>query len=198
MNFATWLFYFSLYNNKPTILQLELVEQCKANDRNAQLQLYRKYCQGMIGVAMRFLKHETDAEDVVQESFIKAFQRIHQFKGEVTFGAWLKRIVVNACIDFLKSKKQKLVELDESFIQVAEDNDWNVSQDIDLDEVKRVIGQLPENYKYVVQLYLVEGYDHQEISEILEISETASRTRLLRGKSKLKEVLSDWSYGTGS
>jgi len=89
-------------------LQFELVEQCKANNRNAQLRLYRKYCDGMFCVAMRFLKNEDDAEDVLQESFMKAFQRIGQFKGEVTFGAWLKRIVVNGCIDFLKSKKQRI------------------------------------------------------------------------------------------
>lgn len=179
-------------------MQFELVEQCKANDRNAQLRLYRKYCEGMFCVAMRFLKNEGDAEDVLQESFIKAFQRIHQFRGEVTFGAWLKRIVVNGCIDFLKSKKQRLVELDESYMHVADEEDWNVADTVDLDEVKGAIAQLPDKYKYVVQLYLMEGYDHQEIAEILNISETASRTRLLRGKGKLKEVLSELNYGTGS
>lgn len=183
---------------KPTILQLELVEQCKSNDRQAQLRLYRKYCEGMFCVAMRFLKNEDDAEDVLQESFIKAFQRIEQFKGEVTFGAWLKRIVVNGCIDFLKSKKQRLIELDESYIYVAEEEDWNVNKGIDLEVVKRAIEQLPDKYRYVVQLFLMEGYDHSEISEILHISETASRTRLLRGKGKLKELLNELSYGTGS
>lgn len=177
---------------------MELVEQCKANDRNAQLQLYRKYCEGMFCVAIRFLKNEDDAEDVLQESFVKAFQRIHQFKGEVTFGAWLKRIVVNGCIDALKSKKQRMVELDESYMHVADEEDWNVDENIGLDQIKNAIEELPDNYKYVVQLYLMEGYDHTEISEILKISETASRTRLLRGKGKLKELLSELNYGTGS
>jgi RNA polymerase sigma-70 factor (ECF subfamily) len=179
-------------------LQLELVEQCKANNRNAQLQLYRKYCEGMFCVAMRFLKNENDAEDVLQESFIKAFQRIEQFKGEVTFGAWLKRIVVNGCIDFLKSKKQRMVELDESYMHVTQEDDWGVGEKVDLEEVKKAIEELPEKYKYVVQLFLVEGYDHSEISEILKISETASRTRLLRGKGRLKERLKELNYGTGS
>lgn len=179
-------------------MQFELVEQCKANNRNAQLKLYGKYCDGMFCVAMRFLKNEDDAEDVLQESFVKAFQRIEQFKGEVTFGAWLKRIVVNGCIDFLKMKKQRMVELDESYMHVAEEDDWQVSTTIDLEEVKRAIEELPGKYRYVVQLYLVEGYDHGEISEILKISETASRTRLLRGKGKLKEQLSELNYGTGS
>lgn len=177
-------------------MHLELVEQCKSNDRKAQLQLYRKYCEGMFCVAMRFLKNEDDAEDVVQESFIKAFQRLEQFRGEVTFGAWLKRIVVNGSIDFLKSKREKLIQLDESYMQVTEDEDWNVEYEVDLDEVKRAIESLPYKYRFVVQLYLVEGYDHTEISEILNISQTASRTRLSRGKAHLKEMLKTMDYGT--
>jgi len=179
-------------------LQLELVEQCKLNDRMAQMKLYKQYCDGMFCVAMRFLKNSDDAEDVLQESFIKAFQRIHQFKGEVTFGAWLKRIVVNGSIDFLKSKHQKTIELDEGYMHIADDESWEVDEMISINEVKNTIEELPEKYKYVVQLFLVEGYDHKEISEILEISETASRTRLLRGKNYLKEALSELKYGTRS
>ena len=179
-------------------MQVELVEQCRANNRKAQLALYRKYCDGMFCVAMRFLKNEDDAEDVLQESFIKAFQRIEQFSGQVTFGAWLKRIVVNGCIDFLKSKHQQTVELDEGYMHIAEQDDWKVEGEVDLGEIKRVIESLPEKYRYVVQLFLIEGYDHSEISEILNISETASRTRLLRGKGQLKELLKELNYGTGS
>jgi RNA polymerase sigma-70 factor (ECF subfamily) len=178
------------------VFHIELVEQCKANNRQAQLQLYRQYCDGMFAVAMRFLKNVDDAEDVLQEAFIKAFQRIDQFQGEVTFGAWLKRIVVNGSIDFLKSKHQRTVELDETYMHVADDEDWNVEPGISLDQVKKAIEELPTKYKYVVQLFLVEGYDHAEISEILGITETASRTRLLRGKTQLKEKLKDLAYGT--
>ena len=162
------------------------------------MQLYRKYCDGMFCVAMRFLKNADDAEDVLQEAFIKAFQKLDQFSGQVTFGAWLKRIVVNGCIDFLKSKKQRTVELDESYMHVADEGDWKVNDGVDLEEVKKSIELLPEKYRYVVQLYLIEGYDHSEISEILQINETASRTRLLRGKGKLKELLKEINYGTGS
>ena len=175
------------------MFHIELVEKCKANDRQAQLKLYRQYCDGMFGVAMRFLKNPDDAEDVLQESFIKAFQRIHQFKGEVTFGAWLKRIVVNGSIDFLKSKHQRTEELDENYMQVSDEDDWSVEDGVSLEQVKAAIEDLPG---YVVQLFLVEGYDHSEISQILEITETASRTRLLRGKAQLKEKLKDLVYGT--
>ena len=162
------------------------------------MKLYKQYCDGMFCVAMRFLKNSDDAEDVLQESFIKAFQRIHQFKGEVTFGAWLKRIVVNGSIDFLKSKHQKTIELDEGYMHIADDENWEVEEDVNIEEVRRKIEELPEKYRYVVQLFLVEGYDHNEISGILNISETASRTRLLRGKNYLKESLSELKYGTRS
>ncbi len=178
------------------MLHIELVEKCKVNDRQAQMQLYRQYCDGMFCVAMRFLKNSDDAEDVLQDSFIEAFQRIGQFKGDVTFGAWLKRIVVNGSIDFLKSKHQRTVELNESYLQVAEEDDWSVEEGISIDQVKKAIEELPQKYRYVVQLFLVEGYDHSEISEILGITETASRTRLLRGKTQLKEKLKDLAYGT--
>ena len=152
----------------------------------------------MFVVANRFVKNADDAEDVLQESFIKAFQKIHQYKGEVTFGAWLKRIVVNKSIDFLKSKKDK-VSIDEQDMQVvAEDDNWNVSAVISIDEVRLAIDQLQEKYKYVVLMFLVEGYDHQEIAEVLNISSSACRTRLSRGKNKLKELLKEKTYGTGS
>ncbi|SHG18592.1 RNA polymerase sigma factor [Flagellimonas flava] len=180
------------------MFQIELVEQCKSNNRKAQMELYRQYCDGMYGVALRFVKDPDDAEDVLQESFIKAFQRIHQFRGEVTFGAWLKRIVVNRSIDFLKSKNQKMVEFKDNYLQVAEDDDWTVEDGIALETVREAIETLAEKYRYVVQLFLVEGYDHGEISQILGISDTASRTRLLRGKAQLKEILKKMTYGTGS
>ena len=180
------------------MFQSNVVEKCKANDRAAQLQLYRKYCDGMFVVANRFVKNADDAEDVLQESFIKAFQKIHQYKGEVTFGAWLKRIVVNKSIDFLKTKKDK-VSIDEQDMQVvAEDDNWNVSAVISIDEVRLAIDQLQEKYKYVVLMFLVEGYDHQEIAEVLNISSSACRTRLSRGKNQLKELLKEKNYGTGS
>jgi len=180
------------------MFQIDLVAQCKANNRKAQLKLYKQYCDGMFCVAMRFLKNPDDAEDVLQESFIKAFKKIHQFKGEVTFGAWLKRIVINQSLDFIKTKKEHYVELNENVLHIVEDNDWSVSDGISINVVKSAIDQLPERYKFVIQLYLLEGYDHSEISQILDLAETTCRTRLLRGKGHLKELLKNKRYGTGS
>lgn len=182
------------------MFQVDIIEQCKQNNRKAQLQLYNQYCDGMYIVAKRFLKDAHDAEDVVQEAFIKAFTKLHQYKAEVTFGAWLKRIVVNKSIDFLKSKKQRLVDLEEVHLKVidADDDDkWLVDDAITINDVKKAIEKLPDKYQYVLMLYLIEGYDHQEISEILNISEIASRTQLSRGKVKLQELLTIKKDGTG-
>lgn len=181
------------------MFQMNLIEQSKKNDRKAQLKLYNKYCDGMFGVAMRFLKNTEDAEDVTQEAFIKAFGKMHQYKGEVTFGAWLKKIVIHKCIDFLKTKKERKLNLDETYMHIPDnDNDWTVEDDtLTVEDIKEAIVQLPEKYRYVVMLYLIEGYDHSEISEIVNISETASRTQLMRGKHKLKELLKYKKNGTG-
>lgn len=183
------------------MLQSNIIEKCRQNNRIAQLQLYKQYCDGMYIVAMRFMKDSMEAEDIVQEAFIKAFSKLDQFKAEVTFGAWLKRIVINKCIDCLKSKKQHLQELDEVHLKVVDsnyENEWLVEDTITIEEVKDAIQSLPEKYQYVVMLYLVEGYDHQEISEILNITEIASRTQLSRGKLKLKALLTPIKNGTRS
>lgn len=182
------------------MIQIDIVEKCKQNDRKAQMQLYNQYCNGMYSVARRFVKHDAEAEDVVQDAFIKAFTKLHQYNAEVTFGAWLKRIVVNTSIDALKSKKQRLVELDDVHLKVVDTVDedkWLADDAVSLNEIKEAVNQLTDKYKYVVMLYLIEGYDHQEISEILNISEVASRTQLYRGKLQLQKLLKQKQNGTG-
>ncbi|KJJ38427.1 RNA polymerase sigma factor [Aequorivita vladivostokensis] len=175
-----------------------LIEQCKQCNRKAQMALYDKYCEGMYVIARRYLKDTAAAEDAMQEAFIKAFKKLSQFKGDVTFGAWLKRIVINTCLDTLKSRKLELQSLNEEvFTMVEDESDWSISDEISISEVLSAIEGLPENYRATVKLFLIEGYDHQEISEILQISENASRTYLHRGKTKLKETLKHLRYGTG-
>ena len=182
------------------MFQNQLIEKCKQNNRQAQMQLYNQYCQGMYIVAKRFVKQDAEAEDVVQDAFIKAFSKLHQYEAEVTFGAWLKRIVINTSIDALKAKNQRLVELEELHLKVvdtSEDDKWLVDDAVTINDIKKAINSLSEKYRYVVMLFLIEGYDHQEISEILQISEVASRTQLYRGKLQLQELLKHTKNGTG-
>jgi RNA polymerase sigma-70 factor (ECF subfamily) len=162
------------------------------------MNLYRQYCEGMFCVAMRFVRKEDEAEDLVQEAFIKAFKRLDQFRGEVTFGAWLKRIVVNQCLDFLKSNRERTIALEEYELQIAEEPTWTVEREVSVEGVIQAMEQLPEKYRDVVRLYLLEGYDHEEIADILHISATASRTRLMRGKEYLRALINDNKDETGS
>lgn len=181
------------------MFQSDIIEKCKQNNRQAQMQLYNQYCQGMYIVAKRFVKHDAEAEDVVQEAFIKAFSKLHQYQAEVTFGAWLKRIVINTSIDNLKSKNQRLVELEEVHLKVVDtsmEDKWLVDDTVTIENIKEAINKLSDKYRFVVILYLMEGYDHQEISEILKISEVASRTQLYRGKLHLQELLKHTKDGT--
>ncbi|HBC04478.1 MAG TPA: RNA polymerase subunit sigma-70, partial [Aequorivita sp.] len=109
---------------------LLLIEQCKQSNRKAQMALYSKYCDGMYVIAHRYLKDTAAAEDAMQEAFIKAFKKLSQFKGDVTFGAWLKRIVINTCLDTLKSKKLELQSLNEEVYTIVEDEaDWSISDE---------------------------------------------------------------------
>ncbi len=175
-----------------------LVEQCKNNNRKAQLALYNQYCEGMFIVAQRYLKDTAAAEDAMHEAFVKAFCKLEQFKGDVTFGAWLKRIVINRCLDTIKSKKMETESMDQSVFKIVQDDDnWEVSEETTVSEIHDAIDQLPDKYRVVVQLFLIEGYDHQEIASIMDISENSSRTNLHRGKTILKETLKHLRYGTG-
>lgn len=130
-----------------------------------------------------------EAEDVMQESFLKAFQKIESYKGEVSFGAWLKRIVVNRSLDFLKKKKVQFEEIEERTTQLA--NYQMETKEVDTKALKKAIMNLPDGYRIVLSLYLIEGYDHEEISQILGISNASSRTQLLRAKKKLRQMLKE-------
>jgi len=141
----------------------------------------------MYSVCLRIINNEAEAEDIMQESFLKAFRKIDTYKGEVSFGAWLKKIVVNSSLDCLKKRKVKFGCIDERTLEMPDDEDMNGQPDIRL--LKKAIRLLPDGYRTVLSLYLIEGYDHDEISQILGISSSASRTQYSRAKNKLKELL---------
>lgn len=178
----------------------KLIAGCKTNNKKAQIELYRRYNQAMYNIAYRLLRNTEDAEDIIQESFLSAFKKIHQFKAEVTFGAWLKKIVVNKSINHLRKTQLAIVDIDKvnyGYEDIEPDH-WKVDGDIILKEVKEAIDLLPEKYRFVTMLYLIEGFDHPEISDILNISVAASKTQLMRGKIKLRKTLKLKGYGERS
>jgi RNA polymerase sigma-70 factor (ECF subfamily) len=176
-----------------------IIERCKKNDAKAQMELYNLYCKAMFLVARRYMKDDMAAEDVMQDAFIKAFRKIEMYKGEVAFGAWLKKIVINQSIDELKKKRLELVSINHERHEVVNDDDagWQVDDSTTMQQIVSCIKELKEKYRVVLSLYLLEGYDHQEISQILGITEVTSRTQLLRGKKKLQESLKHIRYAEG-
>ncbi len=181
---------------KPTKqLHQSIIEACKQNNAKAQMQLYDLYYEAMYTVALRYVKDSFEAEDIMQDAFIKAFKKIHLYKEEVAFGAWLKRIVINQSIDWLKKRKLTLVSINEEVTSIEDNDDWHVGANISYEDIVSSIEKLKEKYRVVLSLYLLEGYDHKEISQILEISEVTSRTHLMRGKKKVQEQLKSVYYG---
>jgi len=141
----------------------------------------------MYNVSLRIVNDETEAEDVMQEAFLKALQKINTYRGEVSFGAWLKKIVVNRSLDVLKKRKVYFEEINE---RKHDSEDYKMEvKEVDMEALKKAIQSLPEGYRVVLSLYLIEGYDHEEISSILGISNSASRTQYMRAKNKLRDIL---------
>ena len=147
----------------------------------------------MLNVAFRIVGNIADAEDVLQESFLDAFSKVKDFRQETTFGLWLKQIVVHRSINLLRKKKVEWVELGENELDgIADevvDNDEEMQYQVAV--VKQAMNKLPEGYKVVLSLYLLEGYDHEEIGQILNIAENTSRTQFLRAKRKLQALLNN-------
>ncbi len=175
-------------------LQSHLIEKCKNNDSRAQMQLYDMYCKAMFNVACSFMNDDALAQDMMQEAFIKAFKKIDTYTGEATFGAWLKKIVINQSLDWLKKQKLETVEIDDQAVSIEDDDSWEIESDISLQTIYHCIEQLPQRCRNVVKLYLIEGYDHQEVAQILQITEIASRSQLSRGKNRLRELLIHNNY----
>ena len=167
-----------------------MIESCMKGDVRAQYQLYSLYSRAMYNICYRMTNQKEEAEDMLQESFSYAFSRLGSFRFESSFGAWLKRIVVNTCINHLKKKKVDLVYTEQHNDPAPEDEYVDYEEiKFQVDGVRKAIEKLPEGYRIVFSLYLLEGYDHKEISEILGIKESTSKSQFLRAKQKIKEIL---------
>lgn len=170
--------------------QMKLIELCRQNDRRAQLNLYNEYAKAMYNVCLNIIHNKTEAEEMMQEGFISAFQHLDTFKGEVAFGAWLKRIMVNKSIDFLKKRKIQFDKLDEfkNLPESTDEADIDLSQ-AKLETIRTEIAKLPEGFRTILSLYLFEGYDHDEIAYILGIKPSTSRSQYARARSLLLKRL---------
>ena len=166
-----------------------MISRCKDGDNRAQYELYKLYSKAMFNVSMRITNDYAEAEDVLQEAFISAFKNLNSYKSEASFGSWLKRIVINASINAIRKKRSELVPMDERVMgEIADESDDDDSE-WQVEKVRRAIQKLPDGYRVVLTLYLLEGYDHAEIGEILDISESTSKSQYSRARKKLIEIM---------
>ncbi|WP_439132712.1 RNA polymerase sigma factor [Polaribacter sp.] len=173
--------------NQPHITNL--LERCKSSDTNAQLKIYNAYYKAMYNSAYRILKDRFEAEDVMQEAFLTAFTKLHSYKGEVAFGAWLKRIVINKSLTQLKrNNRYEAVKMEVVPSNEMEDEAINYSG-LNPKTVLNTLQSLKNNYRIVLTLNLIEGYDYEEIAQILNYTNENVRTTVSRAKKKLKQVL---------
>ncbi len=170
-----------------------LIERCLENDSKAQYQLYRQYADAMYNVCMRMVKNEDEAKDILQEAFVEAFTKLHTFRFEASFGSWLKRIVVNKCINLLQKKRLLTISLEDSknARRIPEEIEDDSYTQYEVKLVQKAITQLPEGCRVVLNLYLFEGYDHAEIGEILNITESTSKAQYSKARKKLREIIDE-------
>jgi RNA polymerase sigma-70 factor (ECF subfamily) len=171
----------------------ELVERCKQGDSLSYSQLYSKYAKAMFNTSLRIVNNVSDAEDILQDAFVDAFRHLNDFKYKSSFGAWLKRIVINKSISLLRKKKMQWIDIEST--QVADAGDAESIDEADfsfkLEEVRKAIQLLPDGYRAVVSLYLLEEIPQEEIGKMLGISHNTVRTQYHRAKQKILSILKE-------
>ena len=165
----------------------DLLDRCQEGDQQAQFEIYRLYYKSMYNSSLRIVGVAEEAEDIMQESFLTAFRKLKGYSGEVSFGSWLKKIVINRSLDILRKRKVLFEEL-HAELPVVDDPEPEADS-VSVEEVKTAINQLSDGYRTILSLILLEGYDHEEVSEILGIKNVTSRTQFSRARQKLREIL---------
>lgn len=171
-------------------IHAELVARCRRGERKAQNEIYRLYSGAMYNTCLRMMRDEAEAADALQDAFLSAFGSLHQFEASASFGAWLKRVVVNHCINHLRKRRLEMQPIEEHHqdLQPEGEPDWQ-EQELQVNRIKDAMGKLPEGFKQVFSLYMFEGYSHSEIAEMMGITESTSKSQLNRAKKKIKELI---------
>ncbi|NJN41910.1 MAG: RNA polymerase sigma factor [Flammeovirgaceae bacterium] len=175
---------FKIHRTKET----ELIEGCRRHDQHAQRNVYEKYSGKMMALCCRYIKDRMNAEDVLVKSFMKVFEHINQFKGEGSFEGWMRRIVVNESLSYLRKNKSMYLETD---IEAADyqPNYESLGGQLEADDLMNLINELPTGYRIVFNLYAIDGYSHKEIADELGISENTSKSQLSRARAQLQRQL---------
>jgi len=179
-------------------IQKTIIEACKQGDERHKYQLYKLYSKAMFNICYRMMNNREEAEDMLQEAFTQAFVKLDSYRYESGFGAWLKRIVINTCINAKNKRKVELTLLDEMNRIDQPEQDDNNEEEILLTVagITKAMEKLPEGGRIIFSLYLLEGYDHSEISQILNITESTSKSQYMRAKRRIAEILKEQKTGS--
>lgn len=169
--------------------EIELVKQCQKNHRPAQEKLYKLFAPKMYGVCLRYSNDQFEAEDILQEGFIKVFTHLKNFRGDGSLEGWIRRTIINTAINYYRKnlKYQNDVNIDDRQIMTPDGND--VFSKLSTDELMKVIRDLPDGYRMIFNLYVIEGFSHKEIGEMLNINENTSKSQLSRARQVLQNKL---------
>lgn len=173
----------------PEINEFELVRDCLQGDRNAQKRLYEYYSGKMMGICMRYCKDRETAKDVLHDGFLKVFTHLDSFENKGSFEGWVRRIIVNTALEFLRKKNDEGFNLDIEEAFTLTSNDIGALEKMQADELVEMIRKLPDAYRTTFNLFVVEGYSHREISEVMHITESSSRVYLTRAKQLIQQML---------
>ncbi len=166
-----------------------LLSRCLQNDRNAQFCFYEKYSKKVFGICMRYAKNNTDAEDILQEGFIKVFKYLKDYSGKGSLEGWMRRIMVTTALNYYKKKNLLNKDIDPENTHAALPNDYEVLSAMSHKELLVLVRQLPFGYQTVFNLNTIEGYSHKEISDIMNISVNTSKSQLSRAKHSLRKKI---------
>ena len=180
--------------DKETVYQnihQDIIDGCVSGDQKSQFKLYKLYYKAMYNASLRIVNDSMEAEDIMQDAFLAAFEKIGTYGGKVSFGAWLKKIVINKSLDIIKKKRVELIPIKEQEYRIEDESSNKESgiPEVSVENIKNCIDKLADGYRIVLSLYLIEGYDHEEIGQILGISGSTSRSQFTRARKKLIEEL---------
>lgn len=175
------------------VTESELIKGCISGDRKMQELLYNRHSPKMYAVCLRYSNNADDAQDLLQEGFIKVFRNLEKFRGDGSFEGWMRRIFVNTSIEEYR-RKTKLTTVSEPQEYNIEDTEWNALDNIAEKDIIKIVQQLSPGYRQVFNMYVIEGYSHKEIAEILGINEGTSKSQLARARVILQKMVEEQKY----
>lgn len=172
----------------------KLVEKCLKKDPNALEELYKSFCNHMFGVCLRYAKNRDDAQDLLHDGFVKVYTGLNEYKGKGSLEGWIRRIMVNTAINFYRRKAGRFFGLNENDEEFHISNDEDIIENISTNELLGYINEMPDGYRLVFNMYVIEGYKHVEISELLGISEATSKTQFMKARRHLMKKVKQEAY----